>query len=129
MSTSLAGIFAFPEDPRKTEFVLNLLLKTKEGKVRWMRKGNAYTATIPDGISVNFVLGTSIVDLALNWQLFTVRDKADNELIQLSSPGLMSFISPTATGSLLEATNQLFAAVSGLSGDALGKAIESLKQL
>jgi len=129
MSTTIGALMAFPDDPRKTEFVRSLLAKTKEGKVSWNKKGNAFTAAIPNGIVVNFVVGASLFGTAPTWQLFTVRDRAGNELLQVNSPDFISIISNTATGPLLEATNHLFAAVSGISGDELEQAIESLKKL
>ena|ERR1700735_1869708 len=130
MSTaSIASLLGLPDDPRKTEFVLSLLAKTREGKVSWIKKGNAFTAAIPNGVIVNFILGASMFGLTPSWQLFTVRDKAGNELIQVNSPGFISIVSSTATGPLLEATNQLFTSVSGISGDELQEAIESLRKL
>jgi len=122
-------LLGLPEDPRKTEFVINLLAKTKVGKVSWNKKGNAYTAAIPNGIVVNFVTGPTLFGTGPSWQLFTVRDREGNELIQVHAPDFVSIISNTATGALLQATNQLFTAVSGISGDELERAIESLKKL
>jgi hypothetical protein len=130
MSTARIGsIIGLPDDPRKTEFVLSLLAKTREGKVSWIRKGNAFTAAVPNGIAVNFVLGAGLFGLEPGWQLFTVRDNAGNELMQVRSPHVLSFEPGVAAGSLLDATNQLFIAISGISGDALGQAIDSLKKL
>jgi hypothetical protein len=131
MSTGLEALIGgFPqEDPRKIEFVRSLLTTTKAGKVSWVKKGNAYTALIPNGVTVNFVLSTALFGMNPSWELFTVRDRAGNELIDVNSPGLISVISKTAVGPLLEATNQLFAVVSGATGDALDQAIESLKKL
>jgi len=130
MSTLRVGsIIGLPDDPRKTEFVLSLLTKTREGKVSWTRKGDAYTAAIPNGVSVNFVLGLGIFGTESAWQLFTVRDRTGNELMQVRSPAVLSFEPSVATGPLLDATNQLFVAISGISGDELGQAIESLKKL
>lgn len=126
---SIGTLIGLPDDPREVEFVLSLLAKTREGKISWMKKGNAFTAVIPNGITVNFVLGATLFGMTPSWQLFTARDRAGNELIQVNSPGLVSIVSSTATGPLLEATNQLFNVVSGTSGDELQQAIESLKKL
>jgi hypothetical protein len=139
MSTRTVGTpISLPDDPRKIEFVRNLMAKTKEGKVAWLKKGNALTTAIPDGITINFVVGTSAFGIAAGWELFTVRDKAGNELIQVKAPDFLSAIAKARSVSeamrgpspLLEATNQLFAVVSGgISGDELERAIESLKKL
>lgn len=121
---SFAALVGLPEDPRKTEFVLSLSRKTKEGKVSWARKGNAFTATIPNGIVANFVTGVSIFGTAPSWELFTVRDRTGNELIQVTAVPMLGPVDP-----LSQATSQLFAVVSGLSGDELQEAIETLKKL
>jgi hypothetical protein len=126
MSSRASKLIDFPDDPRKTEFVLSLLEKTREGKVSWLKKGNAYTTTILNGFVINFILGPEMYGLrSRGWQLFTVRDEKSNELISLSPLGP----SPSEEGSLVVATDQLFAAVSGLSGNALERAIQSLKKL
>ena len=115
MSAANYGTFMpLPDDPRQTEFVLGLLAKTNEGRVAWI-KGNAFTATIPNGIVVNFVIAVTLFGTAPSWQLFTVRDKSGNELIQVNSPDLISIISTTPPGPLVGATNQLFAAISATS--------------
>lgn len=119
-----------PDDPRKIEFVRSLLAKTNEGKVTWLKKGNALTATIPDGITINFVVGPGTFGLPASWELFTVRDKAGNELIQVKGLDFFSIISNKATDPLVQATSELFNGVSGgISGDELQRAIESLKKL
>jgi hypothetical protein len=128
MSTRTIGTpISLPDDPRKIEFVRNLLAKTREGKVSWVKKGGAFSATIPDGITMNFVVGVSPFGLATTWDLFTVRDKTGNELIQVRG---LDFFSIGKTDPLREATTELFVVVSsGISGDELERAIESLKKL
>jgi hypothetical protein len=130
MSSVYDVMIGISDDPRKTQFVLGLLAKTREGKISWAQKGNAFTATIPDGITVNLVFGLSIFGSTRYWQLFTVRDKAGNELIQVkSSDSGIAMLTVPESNSLIAATNQLFAAVSEISGDELDRAIDSLKKL
>jgi hypothetical protein len=120
---------SLPDDPRKIEFVRSLLAKTKQGKVSWTKKGNAFTAAIPDGVTVNFVMGTVAFGTG-SWELFTVRDRAGNELIQVKGLDFFSIITNKMTDPLVEATTALFNAVSGgISGDELERAIDSLKKL
>lgn len=98
-------------------------------KVYWIKKGNAFTATIPSGVAINFVLGTGAFGIAPGWDLFTVRDKAGDELIQVKAFDFLAVISNRASSPLMEATNQLFEVVARISGDELERAIESLKKL
>jgi hypothetical protein len=128
MSTRTIGTpISLPDDPRKIEFVRSLLTKTREGKVSWVKKGGAFSAAVPDGITINFVLGSSPLGLPTSWDLFTVRDKTGNELIQVRG---LDFFSVGRTDPLRDATSELFAVVSaGVSGDELERAIESLKRL
>lgn len=116
-----------PDDPRKVEFVRSLLEKTNEGKISWTKKGNAFTATIPDGLTVNFILGTG--PSRGSWELFTVWDRTGNEILRATGLDFESMTVNLTTDSLQEATNHLFAAVAGLSGNQLERAIESLKKL
>ena len=109
--------------------MLSLLAKTNEGKVSWIKKGSAFTATIPNGVVVNFVLAPGLFGTPLSWQLFTVRDRFENELIQVNAPNFISVLSTTSPSPLVEATNRLFAVISGNSSDDLQHAIDALKKL
>lgn len=129
MSTRTIGTpVSLADDPRKIEFVRSLLAKTREGKVSWVKKGGAFSAAVPDGITINFVLGSSPLGLPTSsWDLFTVRDKTGNELIQVRG---VDFFSVGRIDPLRDATSELFAVVSaGVSGDELERAIDSLKKL
>ena len=95
VSANYGSFMPIPDDPRQTEFVLSLLAKTNEGKVSWIKKGSAFTATIPNGVVVNFVLAPGLFGTPLSWQLFTVRDRFENELIQVNAPNFISVLSTT----------------------------------
>jgi len=118
---------ALPDDLRKVEFVRSLLEKTKEGKVSWTKKGNAFTTTVPNGVAVNFIMGTG--PSRGSWELFTVRDRTGNEILQVTGLDFESMTVNLTRDSLQEATNQLFAVVASISNDELERAIDSLKKL
>ena len=140
MSAHLNAMLGLPEDPRQVELVKGLLAKTQQGKIGWVKQGMAFTASLPNGIVVNFVLAAAIG--GMNWQLFTVRDKKGNELVRVDSWGAFAIVAgptkvagparvagPATISPLLAATDELFATVRGATGDVLDRAIESLKNL
>lgn len=114
------------EDSRELALVLGLVAKTREGKVRWFKAGSAVTAMIPDGLNLNFVLSTNLFTMSTEWQLFTVRDARNNELLRVANTPI--FLSPLR-GGIAAAVDELFQSVLALFRDDLDKAIDSVKNL
>lgn len=134
MSTlRLGSAFNLPDDPRQVELVQSLFVKSREGKIPWTKQGNAFTASLPDGLQANFVLAPtlSMVGPTENWQLFTVRDKRENELLRVHNPPrILALLSGQGKRDpLVEATDDLFRAVQGTAGDDLTRAIDVIKKL
>lgn len=121
------------EDPRKIALVKELAEKTNQGKVRWVTKQNAMTATLPRGLEINFVTQPGIVG-GKSWQLFTLRDAAGNELIKTAPSGYLSLLLSPSTGKiehspLEQAVDLLFATVNKSASDDLDQAISTIKNL
>lgn len=129
MSTRLGSLLGLPDDPREIELVRSLLEKTNQGKIPWARRGNAITATIPNGLEMNFVLSLSLLGSFTNWELFTVRDRQGNQLLRITNSGLIPILGVAAASPLVTATNELFRAVHGAAGDELDRAISAIKKL
>lgn len=123
----------FGEDPRKMAFVKELTEKTRQGKVHWVTRHNAVTATVPGGLEVNFVTSPSLTG-GIYWQLFTLRDSRGNELIKTSPSPLLPFLPsampvPGGATSLEQAVSELFAEVNKSASDDLDRAISTIKNL
>lgn len=121
--------FLVPPDPRQVELVLNLDMKTKQGKIRWIREGSAISASVPSGLKLNFVLSANIFAAAASeWQLFTVRDSKGSELLRVTNSS--SFIlSTTRSNALTGATESLYRSAIATIRDDLDNAIDSVKNL
>jgi hypothetical protein len=117
-----------PEDKREVELIRSLEAKTREGKIRWFREGSAFTATVPGGLKLNFVITTNIFTSLTEWSLFTVRDKNDNELLHVTGGALLSILTASGTG-IVSATNDLFNLLNASRRDDLDSAINSVKNL
>lgn|SRR5690348_4709653 len=135
MSTlnNLAAWGQFGEDPRKIALVKELTEKTKQGKVHWVNRHNAVTATLAGGLEVNFVTSPRLGG-GIYWQLFTIRDSRGNELIKTSPSSLLPFLHPTApipggAESLEQAVGELFSEVNRSASDDLDRAISTIKNL
>jgi hypothetical protein len=130
MSSLINALTGIPDDdPREVELVRNLLDKTREGKIRWIRQGSAFTASVANGLQVHFVLGSVIFGARQDWQLFTVRDAQGAELIKFSSPPLFAVVTANTTNPLLTAINDLYRAVRDIVGDSLERAIDAVRRL
>ena len=127
MSTNIS-VFGMPDDPREVELVRGLLAKTREGKIRWIREGSAITANVHKGLQLNFVLTTNIFTSVSDWQLFTVRDRSESELVRVAGAGAFGLVA-MGTNSLVLAVNELFQLVIGSIRDDLDEAIDSVKNL
>lgn len=117
-------------DPREVLLLQSLAEKTREGKISWVKAGDAITARIPNGVEVNFVLlPTSIITSQSTWQLLTVRDRVGSELVKLSnsSNALVALAGSGKSAALIQAANDLFKLVN--SGDDLERAIETINKL
>ncbi len=131
---NLAAFVGLGEDPRKIALVKELTEKTKQGKIRWITKQNAVTATLLRGLEVNFVTQIRLAG-GKYWQLFTLRDAQGNELIRTAPPALLPFLMspglPVATepSSLDQAVDVLFATVNESASDVLDQALSSIKNL
>ncbi len=114
------------EDPRELALILGLVAKTREGKIRWFKQGSAITAMVPGGLNLNFVLSTNFFTTSSEWQLFTVRDARNNELVRVGNTP--TFLSPLR-GNVGAAVDELFQSVLALFRDDLDSAIDSVKNL
>jgi hypothetical protein len=129
MSTRLNNLLGLPDDSREIELTRSLLEKTRQGKIPWIKQGNALTATIPSGFQTNFVLSPpSLLGSSSLWELFTVRDRNGNELVRVSNAALAPVFGG-ASSPLVSAANELFRAVYGAVGDDLDRAINAIKKL
>lgn len=122
------------EDPRKVSLVKELTEKTKQGKVRWVKQRNAFTANLSGTLEVNLVTQPSLLG-GDSWLLFTVRDPKGTELVRVVPPK-PAFLLPSAPASipggepdLPHAVDDLLAAVSRSAGDDLDRAISTVKNL
>jgi hypothetical protein len=123
------GLLGQFDDPREVELVRSLIEKTRQGKIPWTKQANALTATIPNGLQINFVLGPLTILAAYpNWQLLTVRDKAGNELLKVTNGSIASILN-ASTGVLLTVADELFKIVNGAASDDLDRAINTIKKL
>jgi hypothetical protein len=132
MSTRLNSLLGLPDDPREVELIQSILEKTRQGKIPWVKQGNAFTATIPNGFQTNFVLSSlSFAGLSPStWELFTIRDSKGNELVRVGNTGIASILAGSgALSPLATAANELFKAVFGAVGDDLDRAINAIKRL
>jgi hypothetical protein len=130
MSTRINSLLGIPDDPREIELTRSLLEKTRQGKIPWIKQGNALTATIPSGVQTNFVLSpVSLLGSSSNWELFTVRDRSGNELVRIGNPSFAAMLVGQAVNPLADAANELFKAVYGAVGDDLDRAINAIKKL
>jgi hypothetical protein len=129
MSARLNALAEFPDYPRQIQLVRGLIEKARQGKIGWVKLGTAFTASLPNGIVVNFVL--TAAKGGMTWQLFTVRDKQGNELVRVEPQGYMAPVAlgPDTINTLVDATSELFAIIRGAASDDLDRAIESLKNL
>jgi hypothetical protein len=119
------------DDPREIELILNLNLKTRQGKIPWVKQANAITANIPGGFQINFVVATTLTFLpqSLNWDLLTVRDKSGNELVRVNGGNMISVITGGTRSELIAAADDLFKAANGVTGEGLDRAINAIKNL
>ncbi len=115
-----------PDDSRELALVLGLVAKTREGKIRWAKAGSAITAVIPGALQLNFVSSTNFFTNSSDWQLFTVRDVRNNELVRIANATLM--LSPLRAG-IIAAVDELYQSVLAFFRDDLDKAIDSVKGL
>ena len=130
-NTNLAFFGESAEDPLRVALVKELTEKTKQGKVRWVNKQNAITATLPGGLEVNFVVQSSLLG-SNSWQLFTLRDFGGNELIRATPSRTFPFITPPPAPiptSLEQAIDELWATVRGSASADLDRAISTIKNL
>lgn len=135
MSTlnNLAALTQILADPRKVAFVEELTEKTKQGRVPWVNRNNAVTATLPGGLEINFVTSPTLGG-GVHWQLFTLRDSRGNELIKISPAPLLPFLRsatpvPGGTDSLEQAVGELFSEVNKSASEGLERAISTIKNL
>lgn len=131
MSAHANSFLGLPEDPREIELTRSLLDKTRQGKIPWVKQGNALTAAIPNGLQTNFVLSpVTFLTPSSSWDLFTVRDKNGNELVRVGNAGIITAVlARQASSPLVDAANELFIAVYGAVGDDLERAINAIKKL
>jgi hypothetical protein len=117
-----------PDDPRELELLRGLEAKTREGKIRWSKAGSAITASVSNGLKLNFVLSTNVFTSVSDWQLFTVRDRRDSELVRVS--GMPAFaLAGAGTSALTVAADRLFRLAMASVRDDLDSAIDSVKNL
>jgi hypothetical protein len=117
-----------PDNSRELELIRNLEAKTRDGKIRWFREGSALTANILGGLKLHFVLTTNLFTSVSEWSLFTVRDKSNQELLQVMGGPFQSILS-VGGSAVVAATNELFNLVNGSRRDDLDSAIDSVKNL
>jgi hypothetical protein len=131
MSTRINNIYTQSDDPREVELILNLSLKTRQGKIPWVKQANAITANIPGGFQINFVVSTTLtfIPQSLNWELLTVRDKSGSELVRVNGGNVISVITGGARSELIAAADELFKAANGVTGEGLDRAINTIKNL
>lgn len=130
MSTRLNNVFAQPDDPRQVQLIESLVEKTRQGKIPWVKQANAFTAMIPGGFQINFVLGPmSIIASFADWQLLTVRDRSGSELVKVSNSSFAILLTGAVKSSLVQAADELFRLVNGAAGDDLDQAINTIKRL
>src|SRR6266849_1984926 len=128
MSIRINNSFYGPAaDPREVELIQNLLIKTRQGKIPWVKQGNAITANIPGGFQINFVVSPTIsfVPQSTNWQLLTVRDKSGSELVRVNGGSVISVLTGGAGSETIAVANELFIAVNGVTGEGLERAINT----
>jgi hypothetical protein len=123
------AVFGLSDDPREVELIKSLVEKTRQGKIPWVKQANAVTATIPNGLQINFVQSplAFIAIFSAGWQLLTVRDRSGNELVKV--PNAPTLGNVAARGPLLEAADELFKLVNSAAGDDLDRAIKTIKDL
>jgi hypothetical protein len=129
--SALNRILGLPDDPRELELIRGLIDKTKQGRIPWVKKQTmAFTAAIPNGLEMNFVLSRSLLAPSSTWELFTVRDVNGSELLRVTNPSSIGLLASGATASAVSnATNELFRVVYGAVGDDLDRAINTIKKL
>lgn len=131
MSTRRNLFFGDSDDPREVELIRSLLEKTRQGKIPWVKQSSALTATIPNGLQINFVLApATVLTPYSSWQLLTVRDKSGNELVRVNNnANTLGAMAGAAMSPLTTAANELFKIVSGAASDDLDRAINTIKNL
>jgi len=136
MSTNASIFVTWPgDDPGQVELVRSILEKTREGKIVWSKQGNAITAALPGGLQANFVMsaGPFISPAQSDWDLFTVRDRVENELVRVTRTSTLFAIlagqTPAPVSPLEDAARNLFVAASTISRPALDRAIDAIKKL
>ena len=117
-----------PDDPREIELIRSLQDKTREGKITWRTEGSAITANILGGLKFSFVTTTNIFTYSSEWSLFTVRDKDNNQILQVSGGSILSILAGASSG-VASATNDLFNLINASRRDNLDNAIDSVKNL
>ena|ERR1700723_213895 len=117
-----------PDDPREIELIRSLQDKTREGKITWRTEGSAITANILGGLKLSFVTTTNIFTYSSEWSLFTVRDKDNNQILQVSGGSILSILAGASSG-VASATNDLFNLINASRRDNLDNAIDSVKNL
>jgi hypothetical protein len=129
--SALNRLLGLPDDPREVELVQGLIDKTKQGRIPWARQATAYTASIPRGLEMNFVISPSLFSPAPSWELFTVRDANGIQLLRVPNPrgGSLMVTSPNPENPVVTAADNLFRTVRGALGDDLDRAIDTIKKL
>ncbi|MBI4463944.1 MAG: hypothetical protein HY647_04500 [Acidobacteria bacterium] len=113
--------------PRHVELVKKLTEKTRAKKIPWKSSSTGFSAVVSGKLEINFVRSSGLFSLleSLQWSVFTIRDKAGNEILQVDNTKSRPFTSPGApTEVLRSAISELYAAIESSLVEEVDKAIE-----
>jgi hypothetical protein len=134
MSTNPEPISQY--EAKNVELILKILQKTVEGKIQWKRQKSSVTASLPDGLSAEFVVPSSppITFGFLrgftpeNWLSFEIKDEKGSSIVAIKNEGVLVNALRSGPGAVA-AAEALYGAIVNLDTAKLKHVIDAIDKM